>query len=55
MNTKLALTQSAGFRGLSRDRADDGHQNRGRQHKLHRLGACVHGGDDIKYYHEYRL
>jgi len=45
--SKLALTQSAGFRGLSRCRADDGRQDHGCQHKLHRLGAYVHDGDDI--------
>jgi len=47
MITKLALTQSAGFHGLSRDSADDGRQNHGRQHKLHRLGVYLHDGDDI--------
>lgn len=55
MTTKLALTQSAGFRNLSRDRADNGRQNHGRQHKLHRLGTYVHDGDDTIYYHDYRL
>jgi len=44
MTTKLALTQSTGFRGLSRDRADDGRQNHCRQRKLHRLVTYVHDG-----------